>query len=250
MADKKTIKMTSKLGSEFDTEVIVGKEKYLVQTEDCGEKRPLLITRIYLNGQILLTRKTDYNDILDAPDRAGKVQELMQKQHRQAMNMVRAGKFKGAKTTSEYLEGVRELLKGKNKRSALRLLNEALEQYPDDPFILSYHGCLDAIANKNYREGIETCLLAIETLKKKVPFGEDFFFPVFYLNLGRAYLAAGKRKEAMDAFNEGLVIDNQNKDLLWETRKLGMRRKPPVPFLKRSNPINRYIGLMLHALKK
>jgi tetratricopeptide (TPR) repeat protein len=250
MADKKSIKMTSKLGSEFDTEVKVGEEKYLVQTEDVQRKRPLVVTRIYRGGQILLTRKTDYNDLLDSPESAGKVQELMQRQHYQAIQTVRAGTFQEGKTTSEYLDEVKELLKSKNKRSAFRLLSTALEQYPDDPFILSYYGCLDAIANKNHREGIETCLLAIDTLKRKVPFGEDLFFPVFYLNLGRAYLAAGKRKEAMDAFNAGLMIDGQQKDLLWETRKLGIRRKPPVPFLKRSNPINRYIGKMLHALKK
>ncbi len=242
--------MTSKLGSEFDSEVIAGKEKYLVQTEDCGEKRPLIITRIYFGGQILLTRKTDYSDMLDASDREAKVQELMQKQHRQTVNSVRGGKFKRAKTTAEYIEEAKELLKGKNKRSALRVLSDAVEHYPDDPFILSYHGCLDAIANKNYREGIDACLLAIEVLKKKVPFGEDSLFPVFYLNLGRAYLASGKRKEAMTAFNKGLAIDAQNKDILWEIRKLGIRQKPVVPFLKRSNPINRYIGIMLHAMKK
>lgn len=250
MADKKTIRMTSKIGTEFDSEVTVGKEKYLVQTEDSGEKRPLVITRIYLNGQILLTRKTDYNDILEDPDREGKVKDLMRKQHRQAVNMIRAGKVRETKTTAAYLEEVKDLLKGKNKRSALRLLSEALEQYPDDPFILSYYGCLEAVANKNYREGIDTCLLAIETLKKKLPFGEDFFFPVFYLNLGRAYLAAGRKQEAMEAFNKGLATDRQDRDLLWEVRKLGVRRKPVVPFLRRSNPINRYIGMMLHSMKK
>jgi tetratricopeptide (TPR) repeat protein len=250
MTDKRTIRMTSKLGSEFDSEVVVEKEKYLVQTEDSGEKRHLIITRIYFNGQILLTRKTDYSDMLDASDREEQVRELMGKQHRQAINLVRAGKFMKAKTTSEYLEEVKELLKGKNKRAALRVLSEAIEHYPDDPFILSYYGCLDAIANKNYRQGIDACLLAIEVLKRKVPFGEDFFFPVFYLNLGRAYLAAGKRKEAMTAFNKGLAVDAQNKDILWEIRKLGIRQKPPVRFLQRSNPINRYIGIMLHAVKK
>jgi tetratricopeptide (TPR) repeat protein len=250
MADDKTIRMKSKLGSEFDSEVVVEKEKYLVQTEDSGEKRHLIITRIYCNGQILLTRKTDYSDTLNAPDRERKVRELMLHQHQQAIHTVRAGKFRKAKTVSEYLEEVKELLKGKNKRSAMRLLNEAMEQYPDDPYILSYYGCLDAIANKNYRNGIEACLLAIEIMKKKVPLGEKFFFPVFYLNLGRAYLAAGKRKEAMDAFNNGLAVDAQNKDILWEIRKLGIRQQPPVPFLQRSNPINRYIGIMLHAMKK
>ena len=250
MLDRKAIRITSKLGSEFDSEVTVGKEKYLVQTEDSGEKKPLIITRVYLNGQILLTRKTDYTHVADSPDRGERVHEIMRKQHHLATNMVRAGKFKETKTTSDYLDEVKKLLKSKNKRSALRLLDDALEQYPDDPFLLSYSGCLEAVANKNYSLGIDTCLVAIENLRKKVPFGEEFFYPVFYLNLGRAYLAAGLRKEALDAFEKGIAIDAEDKELLWEIKKLGMRRKPPLPFFKRSNPINKYIGMMLHKLRE
>ncbi len=248
--EKKAVRMTSKLGTEFDTEVVVGKEKYLVQTEDGGKKKPVVITRIYLNGQILLTRKTDYSDEVDFPDMEERVMALMQRQHRMTIHMARAGTLKKTKSTSEYLDEVKGLLKNRSKRSALRLLSEALEQYPDDPFLLSYYGCLEAVANKNYTEGIDTCHLAIEVLKRKVPFGEDFFFPVFYLNLGRAYLAAGKRKEALDSFYRGLEIERENKDLLWEVRKLGIRRKPLLPFLQRSNPINKYIGKMLHSLKR
>ena len=250
MLNRKAIKITSKLGTEFDSEVTVGKEKYLVQTEDSGDKKPLIVTRVYLNGQILLTRKTDYTHLMDAPDKAGRMQELMRKQHHLAMSMVKAGKFKETKTTSDYLEEVKDLLKSKNKRGALRLLTDALEKYPDDPFLLSYYGCLDAIANKNYTFGIDTCLVAIENLKKKVPFGEEFFYPIFYLNLGRAYLAAGKKKEALDAFRMGLATDAKNKELLWEVKKLGVRRALPVSFLKRSNPLNKYIGMILHRLKK
>lgn len=250
MQNKKAIRMTSMLGTDFDTEVAAGKEKYLVQTEDGGEKNPIIITRIYLNGQILLTKKTDYAHIIDAPDRKKRLLELMQKQHRLAVNTAKAGKLRETKTASDYLESVNGLLKNNNKRSAVRLLSDALEQYPDDPLLLSYYGCLDAVVNKNYRNGIETCIFAIETLKKKASSGEDFFSPVFYLNLGRAYLAAGKKNEAIDTFYKGMEIDRKNKDLRWEIRKLGIRRMPPVQFLPRSSPINKYIGKMLRSLKK
>jgi hypothetical protein len=74
-------------------------------------------------------------------------------------------------------------------------------------------------------------------------------YPVFYLNLGRAYLAAGKKKDAIDAFRKGLQYDNGNSDLRKELRGLGMRKKPPVPFLDRSNPINKYIGMILQKAK-
>jgi tetratricopeptide (TPR) repeat protein len=250
MLGRKAIRITSRLGSEFDSEVTIGDDKYLVQTEDSGEKKPLIITRVYLGGRILLTRKTDYTHVMEASDKAGRVQKLMVKQHHLAINMVKAGQFKETKTTADYLDEAKDLLKSRNKRSALRLLNEALEQYPDDPFLLSYYGCLEAVANKNYSFGIDTCHVAIENLRKKIPFGEEFFYPVFYLNLGRAYLAAGKRKEALEAFQKGVSIDPGDKELLWEIKKLGVRKKPPVPFLPRANPINKYIGKMLHTLKK
>lgn len=244
---KKEIKITSARGAEFDTEIIVGKEKYIVQTENSGPRKPFITTRIYKNGQILFTKRSDYKGVLEKLDAERKVLELMHRQHEAAIDSLKAEKEK--KTTSDYLDEVRDRLKIKNKRGALRLLSEALEKYPGDPFLLSYYGCLEAIANKNYKYGIDTCLMAIENLKKKVPFGEEFFYPVFYLNLGRAYFAAGRKKEAVEAFNKGIKVDGENRDLLWELRKLGMRRKPPVPFLKRSNPINKYMGRLLHALK-
>lgn len=247
---KNIIRMTSRLDTEFDSEVVIGKEKYLIQTENNGPKKPLIITRVYLNGQIVLTRKTDYGDVADSPGSEQKVRELMKEQHRSTAEAIKAEKLKKEKSTSDYLGEVKDLLRNKNKKRALRVLNEALEKYPDEPFLLSYYGCLLAVVSKNYKTGIDVCHNAIEVIKKRVPFGEEFFYPVFYLNLGRAYLAAGKKAEAITAFNKGLEIDIENKDLLWEMRKLGLRRKPAVPFLRRSNPINRYIGQLLHSLKK
>lgn len=247
---KDSIKITSKHGTEFDSEVTLGHEKYLVQTEWGGALKPHITTRVYLKGQVLFTRKTDCDDIMNSPDMPSGVRERMVEQHQSAIATLKAERSMKTKTTSDYLGEVKNFLKTKNKRAALRVLNEALEHYPDDPFILSYYGCLEAVANKNYTHGIETCLMALENLKKRVPFGQEFFYPVFYLNLGRAYLAAGRREEAMGAFNKGIQVDGEDKDLMWEIRKLGTRRKPAIPFLKRSNPLNKYIGMLLHSSKK
>jgi len=247
---KNTIKITSKHGTEFDSEVILGQERYLVQTEWGGAQKPHITTRVYLKGQVLFTRKTDCGDIMNSPDMPSEVRERMVGQHQSAIATLKAEKSAKTKTTSDYLDEAKNFLKTKNKRAALRVLNEALEHYPDDPFILSYYGCLEAVANKNYTHGIETCHMALETLKRGVPFGQEFFYPVFYLNLGRAYLAAGKKEEALGAFNKGIKLDGENKDLIWELKKLGMRKKPVVPFLNRSNPINKYIGMLLHSSKK
>jgi len=104
--------------------------------------------------------------------------------------------------------------------------------------------------DRKYRAGVEKCKQAITLIKNESSFGEDLLYPVFYLNLGRAYVAAGKKKDALDSFEKGLKYDNNNRDILKEVRGLGPREKALVPFLDRSNPINKYIGLILHKAKK
>lgn len=171
-------------------------------------------------------------------------------QHRRVLNAFKQAKAKEAKTPSDYMGEAKSLLARKSYRAALAILAEGLEQHPGDPFLMSYYGCLEAVVNKNYNLGIGTCARAIEALRGRLPFGEEFYYPVFYLNLGRAYLVAGRKKEALEAFNAGLKADPESSDLLWEIKKLGLRQAPPVAFLKRSNPINKYIGMLLHSLRK
>jgi tetratricopeptide (TPR) repeat protein len=152
---------------------------------------------------------------------------------------------------ADYLRAVKAHLRNGKQKDAFRVLQQASVMYPDDPVILSYYGCLQALVDKKYRSGVDTCKKAIVLLRKKrSSFGEETLYPVFYLNLGRAYVAAGKRKDAIAAFEKGLQYDYGNSDLNKELRGLGTRKKPLVPFLDRSNPINKYIGMLLHPTKK
>lgn len=150
---------------------------------------------------------------------------------------------------SEYLRAVRAHLRSGKHKDAYSLLLQASVRYPEDPLILSYYGCLQALVDKKYRSGVETCKRAILLLKKQGSFSEEVLYPVFYLNLGRAYVAAGKKKDAIDAYKKGLRYDNGNSDLKKELQGLGVRKQPPVPFLDRSNPINKYIGMILKPEK-
>jgi len=150
---------------------------------------------------------------------------------------------------SLYLRAVRSHLRRGKPKDAYDLLLQATIQYPDDPLILSYFGCLQSIVDRKYRSGVEACKRAILLLKKQNLFSEEVLYPVFYLNLGRAYVAAGKKKDAIDAFKKGIKFDNENSELKKELLGLGVRKQPPVPFLDRSNPINKYIGLILHKTK-
>jgi tetratricopeptide (TPR) repeat protein len=150
-----------------------------------------------------------------------------------------------AKKKAEYFEEMKNRLRQGDGESALKLLAVAMDDYPNDPFVMSYYGCLLALAGNQAAEGIRICKEAIKRLKEAVPVGSEFFHPMFYLNLGRAQLAIGDKEDAIKAFKLGLKMDPENKDLLGEIKKLGLRKPPPVPFLRRSNPINKYIGMLL-----
>jgi tetratricopeptide (TPR) repeat protein len=263
------VKIRSKLQQELSTSFELDGQKYLVMTEDA---KPRVITQVYLGGQVVKSAQTDYTAILKTRNLAPKVQNMMEKQHNKTIQDFKQSKLKEAKAAraperrevkpkskpvapkvkppAEYLSEVKALFAKKNYKSAMVLLEDALEKHPDDAFLLSYSGCLDAVVNKNYSGGIKACKAALKALKKKLPFGQEFYLPTLYLNLGRAHLAAGEKQEAIDAFMKGLKMDPDNKDLVWEMKKLGERKPPPISFLDRTNPINKYIGMMLHKMRK
>jgi len=248
--NKEPVKIISRLRKEFSKKINLAGEEYLIDSEDLGIKNPLMITRIYHKGEVISSQKIDYKDILNEPDLDKRLMELVQSQQHQAIKALKAEKVAQNKTYGDYIKEAEDLFRRNNQKEALKLLTDALEHYPNNPFIWSYQGCLDAIVNKNYSKGVNTCRHAFKILKEQMPFGEEFFFPILYLNMGKAYLAANKRKEAYASFKKGLEIDMGNRNLLNELKKLGIRRQPSFPFLKRSHPLNKYIGKLSHKLKK
>ena len=70
---------------------------------------------------------------------------------------------------------------------------------------------------------------------------------IHYLNLGKVFLVQGRKNDAILIFREGLSHGIE-KRLVDELNKLGTRKKPVLPFLKRDNPLNKYLGIMLTRL--
>jgi len=68
--------------------------------------------------------------------------------------------------------------------------------------------------------------------------------PLHYLNLGRVYLLQGKAEVAIEIFRKGLSRE-ANEQIIAELTRLGTRRPPPLPFLQRDNPLNKYLGIIL-----
>lgn len=238
-------KIVIKLPSEFSSRITVGDATYDVQTEDMAPSARKLVTRVYHGGRIVFTKEADYSHLLKLRLFDSALRDFMEKKHDEAVGEFVSGTLRKPATKAEYLSEARKLLGRGAGQAALELIGEGLQMYPSEPFLLSYYGCLLAVVGQRPSEGIKACGEAIKRLEESVPFGSEFFHPTLYLNLGRAHLAGGDRAGAIAAFKRGLKTDPENSDILWEMRKLGRRRKPPLPFLKRGSLLNKYIGLLM-----
>jgi tetratricopeptide (TPR) repeat protein len=150
------------------------------------------------------------------------------------------------KPPAEYVKAARAHLRNGQRKQAYSILLQAMALYPGHAVILSYCGWLQAIVDKKYQSGIATCRKAFVAFKASDPHTAGIVYPILYLNLGRAFLAAGKKKVAIENFNQGLKHDRSHIELRKEMQLLGSRKKPLMPFLSRSNPINKYMGILLH----
>ena len=144
--------ITSDLPLRFNVNIKLGEKSYHVQTEHGGIKEPLLTTRIYHKGEIVYSNKADCSDIMDEEDYEDKLHEFMENHHRSAIEEFTAILKESTKKT-EYLDDAKKLLARKNNREALKILREAVEEYPEDPLIVSYYGCLTAIVDKKIYQG-------------------------------------------------------------------------------------------------
>lgn len=249
MTSEARINIVCRTHCEFSTNITIEDVTFHVQTEDMGKKTCKIVSRVYRQGEVILTKKSDYAHLLKLEEPEGRIRSLMESQHKATIDNFLKEHVVAEKGLTDYLEEIKKHLREGSGKAAMESVRRARKKFPSDLFLLSYDGLLTATVEKRPDDGIKLCTEAVEGLENSVPFGSDFFYPVFYLNLGKAYLAADRKKDAIDAFEKGLLNDRENHDLLWELRKLGTRKQVPFPFLERNNPINKYIGMLLHKIK-
>jgi len=100
---------------------------------------------------------------------------------------------------------------------------------------LSYYGLCLAMVSNRINEAREICETALQA---------EFYNPDLYLNLGRVYLRSGDRASAFDTLVRGLHLNPRHSGLVREIRRLGIRKRPVLSFLRRDNPFNRLLGRM------
>ena len=111
---------------------------------------------------------------------------------------------------------------------------------PKDASGLSFFGLALALVRRDHKVAVDLCKRAIDL---------EFYNGDHYANLARVYLNGNNRKKAVETADAGLKVAPENEYLLEVRKELGVRSRPAVPILDRSNPINVSLGQARHAKK-
>lgn len=122
--------------------------------------------------------------------------------------------------------------------AALAHFEKASCDAADDPVCSSCLGYCVAKERGQRKRGIELCRAAL---------ARDPDNPLHALNLARIHLLDGDKPAAIAVLREGMRRAPAP-ELAMELETLGLRKPPVFPFLKRSNPLNRYLGAALNLL--
>ena len=106
------------------------------------------------------------------------------------------------------------------------------------PRYLSFYGLCLGLESHRWKESVDLCREAV---------GAESYNADLHLNLGRVLVGAGRRREGWEALQRGLEQDPAHEGLNRAVAAMGVRRRPAVPFLARSHPINKALGKMTHG---
>jgi tetratricopeptide (TPR) repeat protein len=244
----KNIQITSEDTLQLSSKITVNDTTYYIHTEMKGNDFTQISSRLYSKGEILISKDVDFTHLIGSDNFLAKLNNFMEQTHKSVVGQFTEMLEKSHKKSSEYLNEARSLLKKGKDKMAFQLLKEGLEVYPNDLLLLSYYGAVYSKVEKKARDGVRICRDAISKLESKVSVNCELLYPIFYLNLGKAYLGANKKKEAIRSFNIGLKSDPTNTAINEEIKKLGKRKNPIFPFLERGNPLNKYMGLLISKI--
>ena len=93
---------------------------------------------------------------------------------------------------------------------------------------------------KQVKEGLRLCQHAVKA---------QFYHPDCHLYLARVQILAKNRKGAVHAIAQGLALDPRNSALRSLHDEIGVRKRPVIGFLSRSNPVNRTLGKLRRQMK-
>jgi tetratricopeptide (TPR) repeat protein len=139
-------------------------------------------------------------------------------------------------TAEDHFRRGSEALAAERVHDALGHFRSAHRLEPSSALYASHYGLSLGLAERRLDRALALCREAAK---------REFFNPVHYLNLARLHLAFGFKAEAVRFLRRGLMIDPANDQIAELMRQLGVRRRPPLGFLRRQNLLNRWLGRLL-----
>ena len=139
-------------------------------------------------------------------------------------------------TAEEHFRQGLEALHDERPKNAARHFAAATRLDSGSARFRSYYGLALGLAERRLERALELCREAVK---------QEFFDPVHYHNLARLHLAFGFKAEAIRYLRRGLMIDPENREISEHMQELGVRRPPPLGFLRRQNVLNRWAGRLL-----
>jgi tetratricopeptide (TPR) repeat protein len=141
----------------------------------------------------------------------------------------------------EEIELGKAYLKEKNYKEAAHYFRKALLFYQEEPnktpsILLTGYGYATAIGENNLKDGLAFCK---KGLQRKDPVPES------YLYLAELLLLNREKGEAYKILEEGLRIFKSNPRLFERIKQFGVRKRPFVPILERSHPVNKVLGKII-----
>jgi hypothetical protein len=145
--------------------------------------------------------------------------------------------FSASSATQDQLQFINERLADNDYVHAL----DVIKQIPvagRNPLLMSAYALCMAEVKRTYKPSVNLCHDAIKREPKN---------PEHYYRQGRILILAGRRKDAIWVLRMGLR-HGRHRGIIETLGALGIRRAPPLAFLARSNPLNKYLGMLLTKL--
>jgi tetratricopeptide (TPR) repeat protein len=133
------------------------------------------------------------------------------------------------------------------RRGHYALGNEMLAEYcgrqialerPIGASVMAVYG-LSIGMTGDVHEGLETCQRALSMDRRNAE---------TWAAIAKLSLQAGMKRKAVEAVTRGLALAPSSRELAELRESLGVRRRPPLPFLSRENALNVRLGRLLHRL--
>jgi tetratricopeptide (TPR) repeat protein len=148
--------------------------------------------------------------------------------------------YSDMKSDEMFKKGL-SLLREDNTLAALACFEKAYE-FRKTPEVESYLAFCISVERGQITEAVRLCESALAQQPDN---------PSHYLNLGKVFLHAKRREEALAVLRSGATKDlsgSENAEIRLLLEQLGSRKKPLIPFLPRNHFLNKYPGLLLHRL--